>query len=939
MNPEKWEQMKELFATALEREPVERSEFLKQACGNNEALRAELEELLRSYESNQSLSVEEEPATDPFVGRKIGPYQLIRKIGAGGMGAVYLAARADDAFNKRVAIKLVRADVDTQAVLRRFRQERQILAPLDHPNITRLLDGGTTDQGLPYFVMDYVEGTRIDQYCDHRKLSVDERIKLFRQVCSAVQYIHQNLVVHRDLKPGNILVTADGIPKLLDFGIAKLLKPEFFTSSLDATRAEFGPMTPGYASPEQVRGEPVTTASDVYSLGVILYEILTACRPYKLKGNTPDELRHAVCEQEPDKPSTTFTQFEKVRGESEHGGASRARGKSLTAESVAAMRATIPEKLRRQLRGDLDVIVLKALRKEPQRRYSSAEQLSEDLRRHVEGMPVMAHRDSRSYRAGKFIRRHKVGVAAAALIVLSLIAGVLGTTWQMRVARRERARAEQQFNDVRKLTTSFLFEFHNAIQNLPGSTPARQLLVQRALEYLSKLTSQDQGNPGLQRELAEAYLKVGDVQGNPYGANLGDTEGAIQSYQKALDISQALVQSNPKDSQARGYLARSYKALGDVLTHVGRASEAAADLRQAIAALEPMVSATRDDELSFLLANSYQELADLLGHPGQPNLSDSAGALGSYRKALAVDSSILSREPGNERARTAATVIQMRIGDMRFEQDDLKGAMDAYRTALEAFQATAAATPTDAAARRRLGFGYRKVASVQYELGDKKGALENYRKAGAVDEDLMKADPTNVRASMDVAVVSREIADVLDEMKDKRGAIANYQKAGDILGKLSAADPDNIMARGRYAELLVMLGQEQAQAGESSAARPNTLRGLAITRELAERPDANADALSEYAIHFLEAEPKDLREPTTALKYAKESIAKGGTGPDYLDILARAYFESGNKTQAIAVAEKAMSSLPPADPKQSVSPLRDRIQKDLAKFKASQRSG
>jgi serine/threonine protein kinase len=928
VNPEKWEQMKGLFASALALGPGERSTFLRNACGDDQALLAEMEGLLRSYESEKSLPDEEHTGRS-VAGQKIGPYKLIRRIGVGGMGAVYLAARADDTFNKRVAIKLVREGVDTEAVLRRFRQERQILAPLDHPNITKLLDGGTTEDELPYFVMDYVEGTRIDEYCDNHKLSIEERITLFREVCSAVQYIHQNLVVHRDLKPSNILVTAEGIPKLLDFGIAKLLKPEFFTSSLDATLAEFHPMTPGYASPEQVRGEPITTASDVYSLGVILYELLTSCRPYQLKGDTPDEIRRAVCDQQPEKPSTTLTRFQEGR--------TGARKKSLTAEAVAAMRATIPEKLRRQLSGDLDTIVLKALRKEPQRRYASVELLSEDLRRHQEGLPVTAHRDTWSYRAGKFVRRHKAGVAAAALVMASLIAGVVATSWQARVARHERAKAEQQFNDVRRLTSSFLFEFHDAIKNLPGATPARQLLVQRALEYLGKLASQSQGDASLQRELAEAYLKVGDVQGNPYGSNLGDTPGAARSYQAALDISQALVRANPKNEEAQGYLARSYKSLAEVLAHLGKPSEAVADLRQAIAILEPLTSSKPDDELRIQLAGSYQTLADLLGHPGQMNLGDSAGALENYRKALAVDESILVKEPGNQRVRRSATVVRMRIGDMRLQADDLQGAQNEYRSALDAFEAFAAAAPTDAGIRRLLIFGHRKLGGVQQALGDKRGALKNYSQAGAISEDLLSADPSNAQASMDVAITSREMGDLLWDMSNRPGALLKYQRGTNILGKLSAEEPENTMVSGRYAEMLVMYGQALAEAGKAATARPITAHGLRLTRELAARDDVTADEVSEYAIHFLEAKPEDLREPATALKYAKESIAKGATGADYLDILARAYFASGDVRLAIETEEKALNSLPSAGLKQSVSPIRKTIETQLAKFKAARR--
>jgi non-specific serine/threonine protein kinase/serine/threonine-protein kinase len=917
--------MKGIFAAVLERAPGERDEYLRQACGGDEALRAELEELLRSHDSTQSEAVEGPRA--PVAGRKVGPYQLVRQIGVGGMGAVYLAARADDTFQKRVAIKLVRAGVDTQAVLKRFRQERQILAPLDHPNITKLLDGGTTDEGLPYFVMDYVEGTRIDEYCDAHKLSINERIALFREVCSAVQYVHQNLVVHRDLKPGNILVTAEGTPKLLDFGIAKLLKPELFSGSLDATLPEFRPMTPGYASPEQVRGEPVTTASDVYSLGVILYELLTSCRPYRLKGNADDEIRQAVCEQEPDKPSVTLTHFEPGRA--------TGRNKSITAESIAAKRATVPDKLRRQLAGDLDNIVMKALRKEPQRRYVSAEQLSEDLRRYLEGLPVLAHADSRGYRAQKFIQRHKVGVGAAVVVTLSLVAGVLGTTWQMQVARRERARAQQKFNDVRKLATSFLFEFHQAIQNLPGSTPARQLLVQRAQEYLSKLASESQGDASLQRDLAEAYLKVGDVQGNPYGANLGDRQGAADSYRKALEISQALVRTNPGDTQARKYLARSYESLGNVLARIGRPTEAVANLRQAIAILEPLVVANPDDETRYELSNGYQELGDLLGRPGMQNMADPAAASENYRKALAINQAILDRQPGNQRFRMGAVILQMRIGDMQFEKDDLQGAMQAYRGALTAAEGFTATDPTNTKARLLMQQSYRKIALVQSYLAENNESLKNYEQALALAQSMASADPSDVQASMQLVIVSREMGDLLWGMKNRSLALTHYKKATDTLAKLSAAEPDNVVARGRYAEMLVIYGQSLTQAGMKAEGRSATSSGLRITRELAERPDATADELGEYAIHFLDCEPTDLREPATALKYAKQSIAKGGTGPDYLDTLARAYFELGDVNQAVTTEETALHNLPPADPKQSVSPLRNRIERELARFKAA----
>jgi eukaryotic-like serine/threonine-protein kinase len=935
VNPERWQRIKELFGSALEQEHGERSAFLRKACGQDDELRTELESLLASFDSNKSTAGGSAPSASPThsvaaAGQNIGRYRIIRQIGSGGMGAVYLAVRADDEFNKRVAIKLVQAGIDTQQILNRFRHERQILAALDHPNIAKLLDGGTTAQGLPYFVMDFVEGTRIDEYCDSHRLSVLERVRLFREVCSAAQYVHQNLVVHRDLKPGNILVTAEGVPKLLDFGIAKLMKPELFTNPLDATRVEFRLMTPGYASPEQVRGEPVTTATDVYSLGVILYELLTSRRPYQVKTDAPAEILRAVCDQEPPKPSTAITK-------GEDGGAGTGE-KRWTPELRAQMRGTIPEKLQRQLRGDLDTIVLKALRKEPQRRYVSAEQLSEDLRRHLEGLPVIAHRDTWSYRSSKFIGRHKTGVAAAALVLISLVAGVLATAWQARVARSERARAQQQFNDVRRLTTSLLFEFHSAIQDLPGSTPARKLIVQRALEYLSKLAPQARDDAGLQRELVEAYLRVGDVQGNPYVSNLGDTRGAAQSYGQALQISQALTQADPQDWEARQYLARSYKSLGEVLPVLGQPTEGLADLRKACDIFEGLPTATPDrEELRQELAKCYHALGDLQGHGGRMNLGDPVGALDSYRKALAIYQAKLIADPNDKTARRGMAVLQMRTGDLLM-RDDLKAAMDNYRSALPTIQDLSVADPTNADARRLLATAYQKMGGAQEELGDLKDALKSYANASAVKEELVRADPNNALASMNFVISLRYLGDLLYKMGDRAGALTKYQRAVQILDQLAAAEPDNVEVQGRDSVMHIFVGQTLAGIGKLPEARATTSRGLAITKELAKREDATSEELSSYALTFLTCEPAELRDLPTALKYAKESVTKpGGMDSEILDVLAQVYFEMGNVAQAVETEEKAYDSLPPKNAGAPSSSPRKRIEANLAKYRAAQK--
>jgi eukaryotic-like serine/threonine-protein kinase len=427
MDASRWERLKQLLDLALEKEPDQRSAFLHEACAGDESLRQEVESLLAAYQEAgvtvkgsiripsvfKSADVQHQAQH-----RRIGPYQVLQAVGSGGMATVYLATRADDEYRKLVAIKVIHPDIAHPELQRRFRNERQTLAALDHPNIVRLLDGGTTEDGMPYLVMDYVEGTTIDEYCDGHKLATDERLRLFLGVCSAVGYAHQRLVIHRDLKPGNILVTSDGTPKLLDFGIAKLLNPEA-QATLVLTQTGVRPMTLAYASPEQVRGEPLTNATDVYSLGVVLYELLTGHRPHQIKGSTLGNIERAICEDEPAKPSTAITRVEERTG---------ADGTMipLTPEEVSRTRDGDPKKLRERLQGDLDAIVMTALRKEPQRRYASVFEFSEDIKRHLEHKPVKARPSTLAYRGAKFVRRHREMAAAALMFVLLLAVAI---TW------------------------------------------------------------------------------------------------------------------------------------------------------------------------------------------------------------------------------------------------------------------------------------------------------------------------------------------------------------------------------------------------------------------------------------------------------------------------------------------------------------------------------
>lgn len=555
MDAERWQRIEEIFQTALDCEPTQRAALLDSACGDDRELRAEVESLLESHDQssptassafNDGMRLLEHHAERLREGERIGPYRVIREIGRGGMGSVFLAARADEAFQKLVAIKIIRRGLDTDDILRRFRSERQILAKLDHPNITRLLDAGSTDGGLPYFVMEYIDGEPIDQYCDGHKLNTTERLKLFQAVCAAVGYAHQNLVIHRDIKPGNILVTNEGVPRLLDFGIAKLLaaEPETIDSTLTIARR----LTPEYASPEQLRGEPITTVSDVYSLGVLLYVLLTGRRPYHASTKNLEDLTNAVISEEPERPSAVVFRAENVQ---------------LTPESVSATREGTAERLRRRLQGDLDNIVLMALRKEPERRYASADRLSEDISRHLGNLPVIARRDTPGYRITKFVRRHAAGVSAAVLISVILIAGIATTLWQAHVARKERdhARLEQAKADrIKSFLTDMLSysspDYTSSNLNKNRDAKVSEVLDQAAKRAESELSDQPEVRAAVQSTIGGVYAEQGRYEQAEAMLRLARRE-TIQLYghdsNETVEVSDALANAlleNGKPTEA-----------------------------------------------------------------------------------------------------------------------------------------------------------------------------------------------------------------------------------------------------------------------------------------------------------------------------------------------------------------------------------------------------
>jgi non-specific serine/threonine protein kinase/serine/threonine-protein kinase len=635
------------------------------------------------------------------------------------MGAVYLGIRADDEYEKQVAIKVVRPTFDRTFIEQRFRHERQILAGLNHPNIAHLVDGGSTDDGSPYFVMEYVEGLPIDRYCDANRLSIDARLALFRKVCGAVHYAHQHLVVHRDLKASNILVTADGVPKLLDFGIAKLLAADAHAPA-DRTMTALRVMTLESASPEQVRGETVTTATDVYALGVMLHRLLTGHGPYETATAASHDLARAICDEDPHRPS-----------------------------EVAA-----DPQVARRLTGDLDTIVLKALQKDPARRYGTVEQFDDDIARHLGRRPVLARPDTMRYRTTKFVTRHKAAVAAGALVVVSLVGGSIATAWQAHAARLQRSRAERRFNDVRRLANSFLFEFHDAIEHLPGSTKARELVVRRATEYLDSLSAESAHDASLEWELAASYEKIGDVQGLPQFANLGDTAGALRSHRSAVALRQALAAANPSDAAMQ-----------------------------------------RD------LKTTYDHLSSILGEMGDARAAD------EYKgKALAIAEAMYARNPGGAPERRSLAIAYHNAGDSAVDRGDWAAALEQFTREASLFETLRASDPASARAQRDVAIAYKKLGAILEKMGNRPAALANYRKAVALDEIRVRANANDGQAHLDLSYGYASIGFTLSTAGDTAGALENYQQALSSREQVAAADPHDVNAQDAVARAHLSIG-------------------------------------------------------------------------------------------------------------------------------------
>ncbi|HEV3198041.1 MAG TPA: protein kinase [Bryobacteraceae bacterium] len=760
------------FAAALELPPSEQAAFLAREYGHNPSLCGEVESLLRAHRAAANF-------LEPGVAgpSRIGPYRIVDHLGAGGMGSVFRAERDDEQFRQQVAIKMISGSLAGRPeFVRRFLDERQILAGLAHPNIARLLDGGYLPSGAPYLVMEYVDGVPITIYCNEHDLAGEARLRLFLELCDAVQFAHQHLVVHRDLKPGNVLVTSDGTPKLLDFGIAKLL-----AADQDRTGTIAQVVTLDYASPEQVRGAPVTTASDVYSLGVLLYELLAKERAYSLSGQSLEQAVDYICTRDPAPPG-----------------------------AVANCRVS----------QDLDAIVMKAMRKEPRERYGSAAELSADIGRYLDGRPVRARRGTLRYVARKFIVRHRTAVAAAIAAVSLLVASGVALVHSARVAEAERAKAQQRFDQVRQLANSLLFELNESVGRLPGSTSVRKQLTARALQYLDALAKTSSGDPGLQLDLAQSYERLGSIQGHISEMNLGDPQSALASYRRGIEILERV----QGDAHATGHndvlkeLGYLHLLRGDVYRDLRDFQGRDREYEQGIKIIEPLATRFPNDEA---LSRLYSIALFGLAKGRAAENPDAARAL--YLRTLAIDGRLLQSHPDDQRYQRNLALGHKYLASVLRSHPE---ALAHLRMAQALDEKRVAADPKSPGARLDLSFDLSEIASHVEATGDLSRALELCRQAQSIRKELAAADPQNAQFRLRVATAGKSLGGMLAKMGRLDEALGEYRASAGVAEAAIRAVPADPRNRETLGELEMGIASTEERIATRSAGGPGTREHL-----------------------------------------------------------------------------------------------------------------
>jgi len=859
LNRERWKEISPYLDLALSLSGEERVAWLRDLQTSNPQVANELHNLLEE----QKLAREEQflegtvsrPAMEAsLAGQTVGAYTLLSPIGQGGMGSVWLASRSDGRFERQVAIKFLNFALATPVHAERFKREGSILGRLAHPHIAELIDAGITANGVPYLVLEYVEGEPIDRYCDSRKLDVQARIQLFLDVVSAVAQAHFNLVVHRDIKPSNVLVRTDGQVKLLDFGIAKLLAEQ--TGDSEATALTInagGALTPQFAAPEQVTGAAISTGTDVYALGILLFVLLTGHHPAGTATGSPVELLKAIVETEADKPSAAVT------------------------AAAAETRETSLDKLRRQLHGDPDTIIGKALKKKPEERYASVTAFGDDLKRYLANQPITARPDTLAYRVGKFARRNRIGLAVAGFAFTAILAALGVAIYQARLAR-------QRFQDVRNLAHEFVFDLHDEVAKLEGSTKAREMMVRTALEYLDDL-GQDAGHDlELQKEIAAAYVKIGDAQGYPTKPNLGRSADALASYRKAGDIYRALAEKDKSYlvdlanyyvdyaglvrfthdlTKARGIsqsaidtfdllrsrqglnhdqqikYANAWCTLGDIEEDMGLYRQARADFGRCRDVARAEVNQIRDRDGLSLLAQADERVATASGELG--NFDESLSAIDEDETLL---NELLAAEPQNPRLHRRLAILNEFRADVYYSdvypnrEDAAKGLAQEKRY-LAAAEEMVRQDPSNSSAQFSRAVALFRVSQPLREIDPPAAIRMAEESVHAFDQIIASGKSTYLVTSRRVRAMWR-LGEA--QLKDKKidEAIKTARIGIDTEAPIAAASGSDMEEQGVFVYLLILSGKAHAAAGDFKAAED----ALARARQQAKPLAANGELVN-----------------------------------------------------------------------------------------------
>jgi eukaryotic-like serine/threonine-protein kinase len=763
---------------------------------------------------------------DPMVGRRIGPYELTARIGGGGMGTVYRANRVED-FRQEVAVRLIERGMDRDAIVRGFHAEIPVQAALGkHPSIAGLLDAGTTEDGRPYFVMEYVDGLPIDAYCDGRRLDIPARLGLFGKVCAAVHFAHQHAVIHRDLKPSNILITSDGVPRLIEFGIETLIHPEPGGDRVS---------TPEYASPEQVTGEPITTATDVYALGVVLYQLLTGRRPYRLEDGSTSEIFQAICEQVPERPSKAV-----VRAPASQTASSTPEPSDPgpTPEEIAESRGVLPSRLERTLAGDLDAIVLMAMRKEPESRYASAEQFADDLHRYRKGLPVRARRDSPGYRAAKFVRRHAAAVAVGTVLLLALVAGIAGTTTGLVRARRQRDRAEESSRMARGAVDQFFTRVSGErLLNQPGLQPLRKTLLQDARRFYEEVIDHRGDDLGLSAELAAAQARAAKITGE-----IDSPARSVPRLQQAVATWESLVAARPGNPDDQEELARTLNDLGVMLMRLeGRRDEALGAFRRAEGLLEP---ATAADPAS---GSRRHERSLALQNIGQIQLEQGRAfeAIETLRKALEIEAEWAAEDPKALEPRIAMARAHGLLGQALTSQPDgTEPALESYQKAVAYREEVVRDRPelADQAYLLAMDLGDGNVA--QQMAGKLDSALKSLRRAVEILERLDRQYPGVLTYRGGLAGTYNMLSDLHRRRREPAESLAFAEKARDMLDRLVAEHPEDVYSRIDLAKAYNNIGRLHQQSGDPAEGLRSFQRAVDVLESLSELDPRNSYSLA-----------------------------------------------------------------------------------------------